>query len=75
MVGLMLQDTLWRDKMYIEIKEQIKFMNDIVTRDRKDIQDYQKDMCMLAFIVGKINGLIYCFENNNKMENIKKAEE
>lgn len=54
--------------MYIEIKEQIKFMNDIVMRDREDIKDYQRDMCMLAFIVGKINGLITCFENNKKAE-------
>lgn len=68
MVGLMLQDTLWRDKMYIEIKEQIKFMNDIVMRDREDIKDYQRDMCILAFIVGKINGLISRVENNEKAE-------
>ena len=54
--------------MYIEIKEQIKLMNNIIMRDRKDIQDYQKDMCMLAFIVGKINGLITRFENNEKAE-------
>lgn len=61
--------------MYEEIKEQIKFMNDIVTRDREDIKDYQRDMCILAFIVGKINGLISCFAENNKIENNKKAEE
>jgi len=67
MVGLMSQDILWRDNMYIEIKEQIQFMNEIVTRTRTDMVDYQKDMCMLAFIVGKINGLIEGFEN-------KKAE-
>lgn len=73
MVGLMLQDILWRDKVDAEIKEQIKFMNDIVTRDREDIKDYQRDMCMLAFVIGKINGLITRLENN-KIEN-KKAEE
>jgi len=56
--------------MYIEIKEQIKFMNEIVTKTRTDISDYQKDMCMLAFIVGKINGLIEGFEQ--KAEIIKK---
>ena len=59
--------------MDAEIKEQIKFMNDIVTRDREDIKDYQRDMCMLAFVIGKINGLITRLENN-KIEN-KKAEE
>lgn len=63
--------------MYIEIKEQIKFMNEIVTRTRTDMTDYQKDMCMLAFIVGKINGLIEGFENekgvvNDKEENKQK---
>ena len=73
MVGLMLQDILWRDKMYVERKEQIKFMNSIVTRDREDIKDYQRDMCMLAFVVGKINGLIFCLENN-KIENKKEEE-
>lgn len=58
--------------MYIEIKEQIKFMNEIVTRTRTDMSDYQKDMCMLAFIVGKINGLIEVFEKgvvNEEKEN------
>ena len=61
--------------MYIEIKEQIKLMNNIIMRDRKDIQDYQKDMCMLAFIVGKINGLITCFENSvENQSSIQKKE-
>lgn len=60
--------------MYIEIKEQVKFMNDIVTREREDFKDYQRDMCMLAFVVGKINGLIEGFENKKSVEPQKKEE-
>lgn len=58
--------------MEMEIKEQIKFMNEIVTRTRTDMVDYQKDMCTLAFIVGKINGLIECLEKEKSID--KKAE-
>lgn len=71
MVGLMLQDTLWRDNMIEELKQTLETMTKILTRTRIDITEYQKDMCILSYVVGKMQGKIDILE---RQEENKKAE-
>ena len=53
-----------------EIKEQLNFARDIVLRTRTDLTDYQKDMCVIAFIVGNLEGKIdLCLK---EQESVKK---
>ena len=52
--------------MYIDFKKGIETMTEIVTRTRVDLSDYQKDMCLLAYIIGKMQGQIDVFEQEKE---------
>ena len=59
--------------MYIDFKELVRDMSEILTRTRTGLIDYQKDMCVLAYLVGKMQGTIDVYES--QVECVKKQEE